>query len=191
MFVNVATPGSLNVDELHLYYAEQPLGPWTPHPRNPIKSDVRSARPAGPILRRDGRLYRPSQDCSGRYGRAVVINRIDRLDPEGYGEREVGRIEPDPRSGTLGTHTLALQPTLTCVDGVLRVGRRGSRGDDLREMELIVHDREGDPLASSGRARPALQAAGFASALFRRFSASGPEEWETLAGSSNLPGRGR
>src|SRR5258708_28888570 len=39
-----------NVDltnEVHLYYAESPLGPWTAHPRNPVKADIRSGRPAG------------------------------------------------------------------------------------------------------------------------------------------------
>ena len=37
MFVNVAEEGASKNDELHLYYAETPLGPWRPHrrPRNP------------------------------------------------------------------------------------------------------------------------------------------------------------
>ena len=53
---------------------------------NPIVSDVRRARPAGRVLSRDGELIRPSQDCSGRYGRAVAFNRIVRLTPTEFGE---------------------------------------------------------------------------------------------------------
>jgi hypothetical protein len=55
-------------DELFLYSAETPLGPWVPHPRNPVKSDVRGSRPAGKLFRANGGLYRPAQNSSGRYG---------------------------------------------------------------------------------------------------------------------------
>jgi hypothetical protein len=33
--------------ELHLWFAPNLSGPWQPHPGNPVKVDVRSARPAG------------------------------------------------------------------------------------------------------------------------------------------------
>src|SRR5205085_8124770 len=39
--------GASTWDELHVFYASTPFGPWTAHRRNPVKSDVRSARPAG------------------------------------------------------------------------------------------------------------------------------------------------
>ncbi|HET8627697.1 MAG TPA: hypothetical protein VFL91_09775 [Thermomicrobiales bacterium] len=120
LFVNVAGEGAATTDEVHLYRAEHPFGPWRPHPRNPIKADVRSARPAGRIICRDGRYYRPSQDCSGRYGRAIVLNEIVRIDHDDYVEREVGRIEPEPSAGLLGTHTVNRCDDLVCLDGVLR-----------------------------------------------------------------------
>ena len=48
MFVNIEEEGvAVNWDELHLYYSDNPLGPWKPHARNPIVSDVQFARPAG------------------------------------------------------------------------------------------------------------------------------------------------
>ena len=59
MFVNVGIEGGEAHDELHLYSAPGILGPWKPHPRNPVKSDVRSARPAG-------RVYHVTASCSGR-----------------------------------------------------------------------------------------------------------------------------
>ncbi len=54
MFVNIGVEGASTWDELHLYSAPTPLGPWVPHARNPVKSDVRSARPAGRVFSRGG-----------------------------------------------------------------------------------------------------------------------------------------
>ena len=39
----------------------------------------RLRRPAGPLFRSGGILYRPSQDCSFTYGHSVSINRVDAL----------------------------------------------------------------------------------------------------------------
>ncbi|HEV2750412.1 MAG TPA: hypothetical protein VGV12_07815, partial [Gemmatimonadales bacterium] len=84
LFANTPAYGAGTLDELHLFHADSPLGPWTPHPDNPIKSDVRSARPAGRIFEDQGQFYRPAQDCSTHYGAAVTINRIIQLNPETY-----------------------------------------------------------------------------------------------------------
>jgi hypothetical protein len=105
-------------DELHLYYADSPLGSWTRHTENPIKSDARNARPAGNIFYRDGVLYRPAQDCGTGYGKAIVLNRIDRLDTEGFSETPVGRIDPGWYQGCLCTHTLSRSKNYWAVDGL-------------------------------------------------------------------------
>ena len=49
LFVTVAAPGARPSDELCLY-SRRLHGPWRPHPRNPVVSDVRRARPAGRVL---------------------------------------------------------------------------------------------------------------------------------------------
>jgi len=123
MFVNVAVEGASTADELHLYYADGPLGPWTPHRTNPVKSDVRSTRPAGRIFLSDGTYIRPSQDCGERYGHAIVLNRIRRLDLNGYLEQEIGRIEPARPGELLGVHTLNVWGNLTCIDGEVKRSR--------------------------------------------------------------------
>jgi hypothetical protein len=105
-------------DELHLYYAHSPLGPWTPHIENPIKSDARNSRPAGNIFYRDGVLYRPAQDCATGYGKATVLNRIDRLDIEGFFETPVGRIDVGWHKGCICTHTLSRSENYWAVDGL-------------------------------------------------------------------------
>ena len=47
MFVSQISPSGAFGPELSLYYAETPLGPWAPHPGNPVVTEVRQARPAG------------------------------------------------------------------------------------------------------------------------------------------------
>src|SRR5262249_30617771 len=44
--------------ELFLWYAPDLLGPWSPHRGNPVKTDIRSARPAGTPFVHQGVLYR-------------------------------------------------------------------------------------------------------------------------------------
>jgi len=121
MFAAVAETGTLHArDELHLFRAPSPLGPWLGHPWNPIRSDARASRPAGPLFRWRGDLYRPAQDCSRRYGWAIALHRITRLDAEGYEEEEIARIPASWAPGLLATHTLCRADELTVVDGMRR-----------------------------------------------------------------------
>jgi hypothetical protein len=116
MFVNVAEPGADSSDELHLYWSTTPLGPWTAHRGNPVVSDVRSARPAGPLFSHNGKLYRPSQDCSLAYGHSVRINRVDVLCDDDYRETAVDRIAPGWREDILRVHTLGGSKRLRVID---------------------------------------------------------------------------
>jgi hypothetical protein len=116
MFANAAPPDwSLN-DELHLFHAEHFLGNWRPHLRNPVKSDVRCARPAGRLYWRNGALYRPAQICAPRYGAGLSINRVLRLTPHDYAERQVERVLPAAREGLFGIHTVNRAGDLTVID---------------------------------------------------------------------------
>ena len=94
MFANAAAQGSRAFDdELHLFQATSLLGDWQPHPRNPVKSDVRGARPAGHLYWRNGALHRPAQICAPLYGSGLSIQRVLRLTPHDYAERQVERLE--------------------------------------------------------------------------------------------------
>lgn len=114
-------------DDLFLFHAQTPLGPWHPHPRNPIVSDVRSARPAGRLFMHAGRLIRPSQDCSTDYGAAVVFNEVVAMDESNYSERPIGRIDPTWMAGLSGCHTYSKTAGLETVDGKFFISRRGAR----------------------------------------------------------------
>ena len=93
-------------------------GPWLPHKANPIKVDVRSARPAGTPFIRDGVLFRPGQDSSRRYGARIALNRVDRLTEDVYSEVLVKYLFPD-HSGPYpdGLHTISSVGKFTLVDG--------------------------------------------------------------------------
>jgi hypothetical protein len=104
--------------KLHAWYAAHLLGPWRPHAQNPLKTDVRTARPAGTPFEHRGQLYRPAQDCTHGYGGAVVINRVLRLTPTEFAEEAVARVEPDPRGPyPKGLHTVSAAGDVTLVDG--------------------------------------------------------------------------
>lgn len=116
MFANAAESGDSFWDEMHLFHGASPLGPWEPHRLNPVVSDVRCARPAGRLFQRGGALFRPSQDCSTRYGGALNIRQITRLDARDYEEHTVGRVLPDWRPGLRGVHTVNAWGGLTVID---------------------------------------------------------------------------
>ena len=120
LFANIPADGAGPLEDLHLFHADTPLGPWVPHRANPIKGDVRSARPAGRIFQRQGQFYRPAQDGSPHYGRAVSINRVLRADPDAYQEREAERITPNGSPRVVGVHTVNRAGEMTVIDCLLR-----------------------------------------------------------------------
>ncbi|MGI9119466.1 MAG: glucosamine inositolphosphorylceramide transferase family protein, partial [Acidimicrobiales bacterium] len=126
--------------KLHAWFAAELTGPWTPHDANPVKTDVRSARPAGTPFVHEGALFRPAQDSTRTYGGAVVINRVLTLTPTAFSEETVRVIEPDPAGPyPHGIHTLSAAGDVTLIDGkrtrfVWPAFRRdlGARVDRLR-----------------------------------------------------------
>lgn len=101
---------------LHIFHADTVTGPWLPHPGNPVKSDLASSRPAGPLFVSDGHLYRPSQDCTQSYGSAIVINKIDQLNRHEFREHPARRLVP-LADYPHGLHTLCPAGDSTIIDG--------------------------------------------------------------------------
>ncbi|MFZ5858235.1 MAG: glucosamine inositolphosphorylceramide transferase family protein [Chloroflexota bacterium] len=112
--------------ELFLFYTDDIFrGKWTPHPHNPIISDVKRARPAGSFFLRDGKLFRPSQDCSHAYGYGFDLNEVEILSEMEYRERRVTSIRPDWDRKILATHTYARCGNLTVIDALRRISKLG------------------------------------------------------------------
>lgn len=122
LFVNIAkNAGASTSDELYLFHSEKlQSSHWQPHPRNPIISDVRQARPAGRLFDFGGRLYRPSQDCSLRYGWALNFSEVQVLTTDEYRETIVTKAEPNWASDTLAVHTFNMASNLYVMDAQIR-----------------------------------------------------------------------
>jgi hypothetical protein len=104
--------------KLWVWHAFDLLGPWTAHVRNPVKTDVRTARPGGVPFVHEGVLYRPAQDCSKGYGWRIVIQRVTSLTPSEFIEEPVTVLEASADSPfPLGRHTLTPVGEVVLIDG--------------------------------------------------------------------------
>jgi hypothetical protein len=103
--------------ELFLFFNDDLFsGEWKVHPQNPIISDVKSARPAGSLYIKEGKLFRPSQDCSMAYGYGFDLNEIVVLSETEYCERKTLSVRPNWDKRILATHTFANCGNLTVID---------------------------------------------------------------------------
>ena len=121
MFACRYLEGLFEWNDLVLFHSDSPFGPWTPHPANPVVSDVRFARPAGSVYRADGQWFRPAQDCTHTYGGGIRIQRIVRLTETEYQEEEFRRIDPEFESN--GCHTINRVDNLSVIDLKVRKKR--------------------------------------------------------------------
>lgn len=121
LFTNIKSNEGSTFDSLHVFHADSPLSDqWIPHPHNPIVKDLRSARPAGRIFFEDGKLIRPSQDCSKRYGYALNFNHIINLSETDYAEICEHRFAPPLGLRILTVHTFNRNSSLTAIDAIQR-----------------------------------------------------------------------
>ena len=120
MFCNISEfEGTVINDELFLFYTEDLLNPdWKPHALNPIIRDCSSARPAGNLFIKNGKLYRPSQDCSYIYGYGIKINEVIQLNENSYEEKCVEHILPNWQSNLLKNHTYNLTEHAIVIDAM-------------------------------------------------------------------------
>lgn len=122
LFANVREhDGASTWDELCIFHADRPDSRnWQPHRSNPVVSDVRRARPAGSMFSENGHLYRPSQDSSQRYGKALHINEVIELNENAYREVSIATIEPNWHRSILAVHSYSRAGQLTFVDAIHR-----------------------------------------------------------------------
>jgi hypothetical protein len=114
--------------QLWLFSSSSLTGTWTPHPENPISTDTRTSRGGGAIFQRDGKLYRPSQDCSKHYGYSFTLNEIEALDRNHYKERPVVSVDPVWAPNLVGTHTYSQAGNVEIIDGCSLIPQRRVAG---------------------------------------------------------------
>jgi hypothetical protein len=112
---------------LHLFFAEHLLGPWQPHPKNPIvANNQRIGRPGGRMLRMGDKLFRLAQDCVPRYGTRLLAIEVLELTVSRYNERICSNnpvLAPSGESWSsvgmhhMDAHALSDGSWIACVDG--------------------------------------------------------------------------
>lgn len=103
--------------QLWLFYSRSLTDELIRHPGSPISTDIRFSRGAGAMFREDGKLIRPSQDCSGSYGRRMVFNEITMLNEREYAERPGAVIDTQTMPNMIGTHSYARVGDIVVIDG--------------------------------------------------------------------------
>jgi hypothetical protein len=116
LFASMGQHGTTDQDEPIVFYSDKLSGPWQAHPENPVKSDCRSARPAGRVVRRGDRLFRPAQDCERAYGSGIVWHEITELTPSRFAETEITRVEAPYDLGLDGLHHFDEAGELQAID---------------------------------------------------------------------------
>lgn len=105
-------------DAVAIWSSDQLFGSWKPHGQNPVLIDDRDARPAGAMVRRNGQLYRPVQDCRKGYGAALGLARVTQLDESGFAQVVETHLEPGLAAWPgRKLHTLNGNGRLEVIDG--------------------------------------------------------------------------
>ncbi len=123
MLATVRDGGGAYSDALYAWSAHDLFGPWQPHRRNPVLVDIGHARPAGRVVRRNGKLIRPFQDCRKGYGVALGLAEITRLDDDVFAQRVEAVLHTGPLWPGRRLHTLNRAGRLECIDGSARSRR--------------------------------------------------------------------
>lgn len=109
LFLNkqVASTSPMN-SELYIYKVDSmKLKRVEPHENNPVIIDARVARNGGAIFSYDGLLYRPSQrNTDAIYGRALNINKIEKLSLKEYSEKTERIVRPNFDAKLMAMHHL-------------------------------------------------------------------------------------
>lgn len=111
--------GSDSHNKLYLFFSDNLLGPYTPHPGNPVKNSLSGSRPAGNFIEIDGIIYRPSQNCENFYGESLTINKINKLDENSFDEEQYMFIKMDERN--LRKYHIHSIHTINVIDGIIAV----------------------------------------------------------------------
>jgi hypothetical protein len=127
---------------------------WRPHPSNPLCTDNRFARPAGPMFHiASNRLFRLGQDCSSEYGRRVALLEVLRLDEHGYEERFVRWLSV-PRTARSWAGLRSHQVSIVHLDDGRWLAAVDGRGYlTLRKAGVMAWRRRRESVRPAGRAR--------------------------------------
>lgn len=107
--------------KLHIFFSDNLFGPYSPHPKNPVKDDLNGSRPAGNFIEVDGVIYRPAQNSNNYYGSSISMNKILILNENEFVEENYMTLKPPKNSRyNFGIHTINYIDNLIVIDGLNR-----------------------------------------------------------------------
>lgn len=115
VFEMTATKFPETQKNLFLYKAASLFGPYKQVLEKPVIEELSNSRNGGNYFTAFGCQYRPSQDCSTRYGGGLSIMHVRGWD--NYKESVVFGINPIDGQYDLGVHTLNFEQGLAVIDG--------------------------------------------------------------------------
>jgi hypothetical protein len=131
---------------LFIFYSDSLTGPYETHPANPVKSGLDATRAAGNFINVDGNVYRPTQNCSNKYGESITINRIVRLDEQEFSEDFHMKISIDEKNrqhNNIRTiHTLNFYNDLVVVDGMKWIFSLSDQWKNFRRNRRLLKQSE-------------------------------------------------
>jgi hypothetical protein len=118
--------GTINENDknfkLLIYFSDNLLGPYVPHPGNPAKNGIDGIRSAGNFILVDGAIYRPTQNCTIEYGESITINKVVELNEKSVVEEPYMVIRINQKNkhnhGIHTIHTLNVLNDIILVDGI-------------------------------------------------------------------------
>jgi len=92
-----------------------------PHKLNPVIINSQKARNGGAIFKYEDEIYRPSQtNIEGVYGRALNINKIEKLTIDEYIEKDIVTVYPNFHKGLISMHHLHQSDKLFVIDAAYK-----------------------------------------------------------------------
>lgn len=108
--------------KLNVFFSDKLLGPYLPHPNNPVKRGLNCSRQAGNFIEVDGAIYRPTQNCENQYGESITITKITELNELNVVEEPYMIICINKKNrnnfGMHTIHTINVLDDIIVVDGM-------------------------------------------------------------------------
>lgn len=131
---------------LYIFYSDSLTGPYVPHPANPVRSGLDATRAAGNFINVDGIIYRPTQNCSNKYGESITVNRILKLDEHEFAEdfhMKISIDENNRQNNNIHTiHTLNFCNDLVVVDGMKWIFSLSDQWKNFRRNRRLLKQSE-------------------------------------------------
>lgn len=106
----VSTLSSSSRSGAYLYVSDRLEDGYVPVSAGPVVTGADRSRCGGNFFTAGGKLYRPVQNCTVRYGGALKVMEVTECGDGRYSEKEAFELRPSTWKYNLGLHTLNFSP---------------------------------------------------------------------------------